>query len=313
MTDTRSTIGDWRALSITGDGDAAGRGSIPLAPMTIGDLLDAPFTLLRRHLRAMVLLVAVAVVPAQIIGSYLQRAMFSEGLGSLMADPEGFMFSMQADQGSAAAGWLVTGLNTLLLLPLAVGLVSRLVVSSVLGEEVDVGDVLRATGRRLPALLGAWVLALLLLVLPIALVVGLLALGGAAVVVGSIMFLPAAIVTVAIGALVAAAPTAAVVESVGPVQALRRSFRLVRPRFWGVVGALVLTGIVASLVQSAVGGLLALLAFGIEFDGSWILLAVGSIVSQLLVTPYMITVAALIYVDACVRREALDLRILAGG
>lgn len=311
MTETRSTIRDWRALTITGD--APGRGSIPLAPMTIGDLLDGPFILLRRHLRAMVLLVAVAVVPAQVIGSYLQRTMFSEGLGSLMADPEGFMFSMQADQGSAAAGWLVTGANTLLLMPLAAGLVSRLVVSSVLGERVGVGDVLRATGRRVSALLGAWVLALLLVVLPVAVAVGLMALGGAAVVLGGILLLPAVVVAVAVGALVAAAPTAAVVESVGPVQALRRSLRLVRPRFWGVLGALVLAGVVAFLVQSAAGGVLTLAAFGVEFDGSWILLAVGSVAAQLLVTPYVITVAALVYLDACVRREALDLRILAGG
>lgn len=311
MTDTRSPIRDWRALTITGD--ARGRGSVPLGPMTIGDLLDAPFTLLRRHLRAMVLLVAVAVVPAQIIGSYLQRAMFSEGFGSMLADPEGFMFSMQADQGSAAAGWLVTGLNALLLLPLAFGLVSRLVVSSVLGEDVEVGDVLRATARRLPALIGAWMLGLLAVVLPVALMVGLTATGGAGAVVGAILMLPAFLVAVAIGVLMAAAPTAAVVESVGPVQALRRSLRLVRPRFWGVLGALVLTGIVSSLVQTAVGGLLALLAFGIEFEASWILLAVGSVAAQLLVTPYMITVAALVYLDASVRREALDLRILAGG
>lgn len=310
MTDI-GTRGGWRALTITGQ--ASGRGSVPLRPMTIGDLLDAPFGLLRRHLREMVLLVAIAVIPAQIATSYLQRGMFSGGLGGFLQDPEGFMFSMQADQGETVAVWFVTGANYLLLMPFAIGLVSRLVISSVLGEGVTAGEVLRATMRRAPVLLGAWLLVLAAVVLPIALAAGMIALGGAAAIAGGVLILPLMLLSVALAALLAASPTVAVVEPVGPVGALRRSVRLVRPRAAAVWWTLVLATFIAGLVQAAVAAVPGLFAFGLQHEASWLLVAIGSVGSQLLVTPYVIIVAALVYVDGCVRREALDIRILAGG
>ncbi|MBW3568269.1 MAG: apolipoprotein N-acyltransferase, partial [Proteobacteria bacterium] len=57
----------------------------------------------------------------------------------------------------------------------------------VLGEGVSAGEVLRATMRRAPVLLGAWLLVLAAVVLPIALAAGMIALGGAAAIAGGVL------------------------------------------------------------------------------------------------------------------------------
>jgi hypothetical protein len=300
----------WRAVALTDE--ATGEGIVPLRPMTIGDLLDEPFVLLRAHFRDLLLFSAIAVVPAQMIGAYLQRGLLGQlGLDRMFADPETFSLTMTSDPGATVAGWIVTGVNALVLLPITIALVSRLAVSAVLGDRPSLRVLVRATLARMPVLAVTWVLGLAVVAAPMVLGVILAAAGGGLAAVGALVIMVALPVTVVGFTLLAAAPTVAVVEDVGPIAALRRSVALLRPRFWAVAGALSLSFLVASLVQTALAGIPRTFAFFAEITGGWLLLAGGSTLAGLVVTPYTAIVAALIYLDARVRREALDVRIQA--
>jgi hypothetical protein len=303
------TLG-WRAITLTGD--ATGEGIVPLRPMTVGDLLDEPFVLLRAHIRDLLLFSAIAVVPAQLIGAYLQRGLLGQlGLDRMLADPETFSLTLTSDPGATVAGWIVTGINTLVLLPITVALVSRLAVSAAVGDRPSTMAVVRATLRRMPVVAVTWVLGLGVVAAPVVLGAVLAAAGGGLAAVGALLIVVGMPISVIGFALLAAAPTVAVVEHTGPIAALRRSAALLRPRFWAVAGALSLSFLVASLVQTALAGIPRTLAFFGEVTGGWLLLAGGATIAGLIVTPYTAIVAALIYLDARVRREALDVRIAA--
>jgi hypothetical protein len=298
--------GGWRALTVTGE--AAGAGVVPIRPLTLGDLLDEPFVLLRAHLRAIVLFAAAAVVPSQLLQGYLSReALAGFDLGLFTGDPEALTAALTADGGGAAT-FLISALNGLLLLPIAVGLVSRLAVSSLLGEHLDDRTVVRATFARLPALAGTWFLAALVVVavplLGVLLAVTAEPLAGGFL---TLLGLPVALIAFV---LLAPAPLVAVVERRPPLAALRRSVRLVRPRFWAVAAALVLALGVSSLVQLALAGLPSALAFVLPGDAAWIVASAGSTLAGLVATPYTMLVVVLVYVDALVRGEALDVRRL---
>jgi hypothetical protein len=300
----------WRAIALTDE--ATGEGIVPLRPMTVGDLLDEPFVLLRAHARDLLLFSAIAVVPAQLIGAYLQRGLLGQlGLDRMLSDPETFSLTIASDPGVTVAGWIVTALNTLVLLPITVALVSRLAVSAAVGDRPTTAQLVRATLGRLPTLGVTWVLGLGVIAAPLVVGFALAAAGGGLALVGAGVVILALPVTVVGFALLAAAPTIAVVEDAGPLASLRRSVTLLRPRFWAVAGALSLSLLVASLVQTALAGIPRTMAFFAEITGGWLLLAGGATIAGLVVTPYTAIVAALIYLDARVRREALDVRIQA--
>lgn len=306
-TAAQDALQGWRALTVTGDG--AGSGTVPLRPMTLGDLLDEPFIVMRAHLRSILLFVAAAVVPSQLLQAYLARGAFAGfDLGQMVADPEGFSAVMGSSGGTGSEGFVVGFVNALVLLPLAVALVSRLGVSSILGEDLSDRQVVAAVLRRLPALAGAWALALgAVAVVPgigvIVAVTGAPLLGATLVALG----LPVAFVAFV---LVAPAPLIAVVERRGPIAALRRSLALVRHRFWGSAGALALALAVSGIVQLAVAMVPSTLAFVVPESASWLFAFAGSTAAGMIATPYTMLVVVVLYVDALVRLEALDIQRL---
>jgi hypothetical protein len=302
-----ATSASWRELTVTGRADGAS--TVPLRPMTIGDLLDEPFIVLRAHLRSILLFAAAAVVPSQLLQGYLARGAFAGfDVGELMADPEGFSAVMGAESGTGATGIVVALANGLLLLPIAVALISRLGVSSILGERLSDRQVIGATLRRLPALAGTWALAMLV-VLGVPLLGAVLAvttapLAGAAI---TMLGLPLAFVAFV---LVAPAPLVAVVERRSPIAALQRAVALMRPRFWVAAGALALALTVSGMVQLAIASVPSALAFVVPERLSWVVASAGSTIAGLVATPYTMLVVVLLYVDALVRRDALDVQRL---
>jgi hypothetical protein len=302
----RAETGGWRALTVRGDVDR--EGTVRLRPLTFGDLLDEPFLVLRAHLRTILLFAAVAVVPSQLLQGYLARGAFSVfDMGLLTDDPDAFSAALNAEAGGFG-GYGVAFVNTLLLVPIAFALISRLAVSSALGERLADPEVVRATLRRGPALAATWLLgfgavtALPLLGILIAVTVAPLG-GGLLVVVG----VPVAIV---LAILLMLAPIIAVVEGAAPFAALRRSVVLIGPRFWPALGVLSLALLVSNVVQIGVALLPTGFAFLLPEGTAWILASTGATVAGLIATPYTMLVVVLFYLDARVRREALDVHLL---
>ncbi len=105
-----------------------------------------------------------------------------------------------------------------------------------------------------------------------------------------------------------AAP-AVVLERLGPVNALRRSWRLVTSSFWRLFGILLLTVIIVF-----VAGLVLQIPFyvgrgllGSESAAGIILAGIGGIIVGAITRPVLAGVTVLLYLDMRMRKEGLDL------
>jgi hypothetical protein len=107
---------------------------------------------------------------------------------------------------------------------------------------------------------------------------------------------------------------ALVVENKGPIQAMGRSFELVRRRFWPVLGAVALSYLVYFVVSQVIG----LITGATTFTGAatpsgadiWISV-IGSTITSVLVLPFMAAVFIVLYFDLRVRAEGYDLQVMA--
>jgi hypothetical protein len=271
-------------------GDAR-TGPLPMHPMTLSDVLDGAFKLFRANARTILLIVFAIILPVQLVSAFLLRDQFSTGLLNVFRDPT--LAQAAANDGASSGELVVSGVSTLLGLlvtPFVAGAVSRVVGASYLGREITPGVALRAALRRFPALLGAFVL------------VHLVELGG---------FVLCVLPGFALSALYTLVAPAIVVEEIGPVRAMRRSWRLVRPHFWSVLGIALLAGVIANILGQVLGTLP--IVVGIVFGGTfaWVLVALGGLLSSMVATPFVAIAATLLYFDARIRHEGFDLQMMA--
>jgi hypothetical protein len=112
----------------------------------------------------------------------------------------------------------------------------------------------------------------------------------------------------------AVSPAALIAEKLGPVAALGRSFRLVRGRFWPVLGAVVLAYllylIASQIINTAAFALTIMGTAGTGFM-SFIPSVVGSILVSIVATPFLAAMVTIIYFDLRVRKEGYDLELMA--
>ena len=101
------------------------------------------------------------------------------------------------------------------------------------------------------------------------------------------------------------------VEGTGVVEALRRSIRLTRARYFPTLGIALLMGVVSWLLANALSALPQALAAWVGFEDGWPLLALGSIIAQIVVLPFVASATVLLYFDLRVRTEGLDLEMTA--
>lgn len=109
-------------------------------------------------------------------------------------------------------------------------------------------------------------------------------------------------------------PAALVTEQLGPVAALRRSFRLVKGRFWPVLGAIVLGYLLYIVVSQIVGAITSVFTFmGAmnEAQFSFLPTVVGSALVSVVSAPFLAAMVTIIYFDLRVRKEGYDLELMA--
>ncbi len=260
--------------------------------MALGDLLDGAFKLLKANWRTIVLVTAVFEVPLSILGAWLQRDAFGgQSLFSMFSNPElAQVNSAEQFSTTSISLSLATSLLGLLVTALLAGAISRVVASSYLGEELSVGDALRATGRRLAPLLAASLMVTLLI-----------AVGALLCLVGAVVPATFFVATTAI----------IMVEGLGPIAAMGRSATLIRPRFWPYAGIVVLSYVIAQFLGSILGAGFVLLGFAASSTLRVVLLFIGSLVAALITRPFVTIVATLVYYDARIRHEGFDLQVIA--
>jgi len=286
---------------------ALGRpGGIPLRPLDLGDILDGTFGTIRRHPRAMIGLSALLVTVQELLAVGAEV-----GTGDIPT-----VFGVLSDRASlqpvGGIGAVLGLLLSTVVGALLTGMVVVVVSEDIFGRRVTAGDVWRRVRPRMWALAAASLIAgllpfvgLVLLVLPGGAVLALLSL----VVPGAVLWGSLALTTPAL-----------VLEHLGPIRALRRSWRLAFRDFWRVWGIRALSVLLGWVMQSlllvpfaTLGALLAY-ALGARGDDQLPLVALacvvlGSILGGIIAQPFLAGVLALLYVDRRMRAEGLDIVI----
>lgn len=296
-------------------GDAR-TGPLPLHPMSLSDLLDGAFKLLRADAGTIVLITLVLFGPLQLLAAWAQRDTLD--VFGLLMDPGSAPGAMDQGFADPLIG-MAAGLAQVLVLPFVTGAVARVVGGSYLGETISVGTALKAALRRWWSLFTAWILVHLaefagVLVGFVLLVAGAVAGGGAGggavVVLGVILALLGFLGAVFVMPFFVAVAPAIVLEDLGAVRAMRRSAALMRRRYWPYLGTAVLTGVLATIVSYALMAIPMGLAFAVG-SGAWLLWALGSVIANVVALPFVAIVATLMYFDGRIRAEAFDLTVVA--
>jgi hypothetical protein len=276
--------------------------------MRVTEVVDAAVNLCRANWKAFAAIVAFVTVPLQFVQQLATR-------GSYELFPMSFDPAAPSSSGPASTGvLLVTAILSLVALlvvrPFLIAAMIRGISSAYLSEPVVVGDVYRFALRRFGSIL--WVLLLEILAW-LGVAVAAFALGGAFVAAHVAPLLALVVIgTIVLIALLyvrwVLATAAVVVEDARGTSALGRSWQLTRASFWRLTGTLVLTGLLSSIVGALVAAAPTILSLYVP--AGWVLRTIGGVLSAVITTPFVTAVTVLLYFDARVRREGLDIALM---
>lgn len=269
---------------------SAKTGPLPLHPMSLGDILDASFRLMRANFWTIAGIISVLVIPLQLAAALAQRSLFNgNSVITVFNNAANGIQTQTQTSDSQSIATSITALISFLILPFAAGAISKVVAASYLGETVSAGQALGSAARRWWALLLAWFFVHLLEILA-----------------GIALILPGLLIM----ALYVSVAPAIVTERLGPFRGMRRSWRLNRPRMWGILGICIVSGLIFSVTADVVSVPLEIGAFAVGLHWGWILLFAGGVVASLVSIPLNAIVATLVYFDGQIRNEGFDLRTM---
>jgi hypothetical protein len=266
---------------------------VPLAPMTVTDLLDGAWAILSCRPRTVLALSALIIVPAELVASLLiSRTGQGVEVGSV---PLRVVPFLSVGPGVSLADVDVSTLVAVAVLSLAYTVLgaalARLVVGWYDDTDLTLRQVVAPLVRRAPALLGAWVLMAL-------------AQGAAIAACG----LPALFV---IPLLLLVAPALAI-EGKGPLAAIRRSGQLVRRRLAAVIWIWLVSLVLERFIDALIALAPELLALVVPGQLQPVVRAAGWAFAMFVTAPVVAGLSVLLYIDLRIRTEGLDLLVDAG-
>jgi hypothetical protein len=292
---------------------------LPIRPMSVGDVLDGAFSGLRATFVPVAIIVVSVLGPLQLLLNLVLSRISPELAGAgLFAGVVDLDDALGAGAPGVFGVSLLFSLISVVVTLIASGGAVELLLQADRGEPTDVGRSLRGALAVFWPLLGA---SLLLALGGFAASIGLVLLGvllGTVVpVVGPILvfvvLLPAFVIGGAaiVGAYGTLVPIA-VTERRGPIATVGRALWVLRTRFWRLVGITLLIGLLAVIATAGLQLPFVFLGF-VAGPFGWIATSVGEILGQLVVVPITAFGATLVYLDARVRHEGLDLQLRTRG
>jgi hypothetical protein len=306
-------------------------GIIPLRPLGMSDIFNASVSYIRANPKATLGLTTIVIVVAQVVALLLQIGpLAASGLlspttvgGVGQSDPTGISdSSIVGLLLSSAAGTITTVLAGIVLS----GLLTVVVGRAIFGATIGIGDAWRRARGRLLPLLGITALEAIGATILIAVVVGVVvavaetAGGPAAFVIGGLLGLALAAALAYLYTMLSFAPTLIVLERIGVMAAITRSFSLVRGDFWRVFGIRLLAVVITSVISGAVTVPFSLVGQVMLVVGestatmviAVVLISVGGAIGQIITAPFSAGVVVLLYADRRIRAEAFDLVLRTG-
>jgi hypothetical protein len=262
-----------------------------LRPLGIGEILDAGIKVFLRHWRTLVLSVIGLILPVQILSALIIASIAPEQFDWTSSQTS----VAESDQTAFWIGQAVIALLTFITVLLATAVCFKAVADAYLGVEPDWRRSLRFAVRRLGGLVAVSFIGGVLLVLA---------------------FLALIVPGIWLAVAFSVAVPALLLERLGPIAALRRSVRLVRGRWWPTAGALLVGYLLIGIIGALVEGVITVVPTLVAKDNTLVAAlgaVVGGTVGSALTTPYSAAVVALVYFDLRVRKEGLDLQLIAEG
>jgi hypothetical protein len=295
-------------------------------------MLAAPFQVVRRNPKATFgsgLIVQLVIVVATVL--FVGAAAFWAGARTVQASG--------ADADAIEAGNVAIILVSLIV-PLVLGLFGTALLQAVLvvevargtlGEKRRLGELWRAAFRRILPLTGWFALSALAVVIGIALavliVVAGFAIGGAAIGIGilvAVLLGLALIVLFAwLGTKLALVPSVIVLERLGVIASMRRSWSLTSGHFWRSFGVIALVSVIVSfasqIISTPFSFLMPLAVTLVDPNNSgsgivavivlYLLFVAFTIVLGALTAAIQSATVAVVYLDLRMRKEGLDIEL----
>ena len=314
---------------------------IPLRPLSIGEILGGAFESLRANPKAMFVpsLVVMGIVGLLSAGSL---ALFLSRLG-LPNLTSGKVELSDADLdkiGASLVGLLVqlgvTSVLSMMATSIIIGLLIVTVSRTILGRKASLGDVWQRTRPRVWALIGQTLLIELILAVITAVFVAV-AVGIGWALLGNVIangasedsagtfvvaFLVLLALLIVLGLAVFAlmcklclAPAALVLENIGVMEGISRSWTLTRGYFWRIVGIRLLSFIIVFVASQIVSQGVSIVMQGLVYaapDMTLAILVASTLLSSLIqaaILPFDSAVVALMYTDLRMRSEGLDVEL----
>ena len=282
--------------------------------MRFGEILDASFKLFRLTFTQVTVLVVVT------LGAFtLLQVLVQPPQPGIFADPAEFDAFTAVDGVRFLVSGLVAIFTQLFVLPLVRGAATGIAVEADRGGDTSWQAGLRTAWGLAGRLIGLSFLLLglgVLVIIVLGLVVGVpiflfvqADLVPLVVVWGLLSLVLVLAVVMVLTALVYLTVPILLVEQIGPWQSVLRSIELVRPQLFRIVGLVLVT----ALLLFVVGGVLGVLTLPFVFLGgrvAQLATAVITLLSQVVTVPFQANIALLLYVDARVRAEGLDVAVL---
>jgi hypothetical protein len=297
-------------------GDAYSRykpGIIVLRPLGFGQILDGGIKALRHNPKVMIGLNGAVTLAATV-------AMFGLGFQYFSSV---FSFdtstTSQAFSAGPIIGMVAGSLVATLLLTMVTVISSVSVGRSVIGEVITPRDAWKRSMRRMPTVLAITLLMMLAILLAYAVFAGLVIVSALtstwlAIIVGLLGGLGLIVLFVWLGIKLSITLPASVLERLGPVASMRRSWRLTTGRFWMILSVLLVATIITSVIQNVMTAPVTVIMPWMFLNSDspptglmLVLLAVASYVGMLLSTVFVASVTAVVYTDQRMRREGFDL------
>lgn len=266
--------------------------SVPqLRPLGVGEILDVAITIYRRNARTLLTLVLVVVAPFEILSALIQASALPED--DLITETAPGTIDVDDEFWLGLAGFGLAGILSFVGATIATGACFKAIADGYLGERAEWRSALGYAARRLHSIV--WVTVL----------------GGLLSVLGLVfLIVPGVYLYVAF----AVAVPALLTEGVRGRKALGRSRRLVKGRWWGTFGVVLLGTILVGIVEGALVGLTAFVTTLDTADptlASFLFTTGATVLASLIATPFAAAFITVLYFDLRVRKEAFDLQLLA--
>lgn len=291
-------------------------GVIPLRPLMLTDMFNAALTYVRLNPRTALGLTAIVVIIAQIFVLLVKEV--TPMIASSDVETTAGVVSVYV------AGFGVLAINALANVPLS-GMLTVVIGRAVFGASITIGEAWNLMRTRFAALIGFTVLQAVAVAVLMGVPIALIAVSNQAspvvsVLIGYPLLFCMFGLIVYLWTMLTFTPSIIVLERMGIVASIKRSFALVRRSFWRVFGITLLAAVVAQILAFAlswpfqVGGEVLQQATdsGAGNLGADALSAVGASIGDIIILPFLAGVVVLLYTDRRMRAEAFDLVLQTG-